>query len=300
MSATTVAFIPPEADTGAAPINAVRTVTGKHNPRSFTSPDGVNYELVYVTPDLAQRWLHRNNGNRPLRGEVVARLARDLQAGRFMENGDAIRVSADGDLADGQHRLNAIAESGVGVWMLVVSNLPAEARATVDDGVKRTMGDRLGFRGEGSPKTLAAVVRRALLWDRRAYTNATYQPSTLESFEFLDQNPDLRQAASAADHYRKARMLSGSTIGLCWWLFARLDADQCKEFFDRLQDGAMLASGHPVLTLRNRLNALNAQPGRVPFSHTTALAIKAWNYYRDGAELRTIRHAEHEKFPTPK
>lgn len=300
MSATSAVFLAPEEASGSAPINAVRLVTGKHNPRSFTSPDGVTYELVHVTPDMAGRWLHRNIGNRPLRGEVVARLARDLQAGRFLENGDAIRVSADGDLADGQHRLHAIVESGVSVWMLVVSNLPAEARATVDDGVKRTMADRFSFTGEASPKTLAAVVRRGLMWERRAYANATYQPSTLESFEFLDANPDLREAAAAADHYRKARLLSGSTIGLCWWLFARLDADQCREFFERLNDGANLPSGHPVLTLRNRLNVLNAQPGRLPFSHTTALTIKAWNYHRDGAELRTLRYAENEKFPTPK
>ncbi|MET9339229.1 hypothetical protein [Nonomuraea sp. NPDC003804] len=300
MSATTVAFIQPDEDPAGAPLDLVRAVTGKHNPRSFTSPDGVTYELVYVTPDMAQRWLYRNNGNRPLRKDVVAKLARDLQAGRFMENGDAIRVSADGDLADGQHRLNAIVESGVGAWMLVVSNLPAAARDTVDDGVKRTMADRLSFHGEASPKTLAAVVRRALMWERRTYANATYQPSALEAFEFLDQNPDLRDAAAAADHHRKARQLSASTIGLCWWLFARLNADQCTEFFDRLSDGAMLAGGHPILTLRNRLSVLNAQPGRVPASHVTALTIKAWNYFRDGADLRTIRHADNEKFPTPK
>ncbi|MFI6296790.1 hypothetical protein ACIBEJ_34735 [Nonomuraea sp. NPDC050790] len=300
MSATTVAFLPPEQDDDHPAFTAVRTVTGRHNPRSFTSPDGITYELVHVTPALAERWLHRNLGNRPLRQDVVAKLARDLQAGRFLENGDAIRVSADGDLADGQHRLNAIAESGIAAWMLVVSNLPTEARATVDDGVKRTMADRLSFTGEATPKTLAAVVRRALMWERRSYANAAYQPSTLESFEFLDQNPDLREAAAAADHYRKARLLSGSTIGLCWWLFSRIDAGQCTGFFDRLNDGANLPNGHPVLTLRNRLNVLNAQPGRIPFSHTTALTVKAWNYLRDGKELLTIRHAEHEKFPTPK
>jgi hypothetical protein len=184
--------------------------------------------------------------------------------------------------------------------MLVVSNLPKAARDTIDDGIKRTMGDRFAFHGEASPKTLAAVVRRALMWERRSYANAKFQPSALESFEFLDANPDLRGASSAADHYRKARLLSGSTIGLCWWLFARLDQAQCTEFFDRLDDGAMLAGGHPILTLRNRLNALNQQHGRVPSSHVTALTIKAWNYYRDGATLRTIRHGENEKFPTPK
>lgn len=300
MSATTVSFLAPEATMQSLSAAANGSVTGQPNPRLFVSPSGVVYELVYVTPQLAEQWLSRNTANRPLRGDVVDKLSRDMTAGRFLENGDAIRFGPDELMLDGQHRLEGILLSGMSAFVLVVSNLPSSARDTIDDGTKRTMGDRLAFHGETSPKTLAAVVRRALMWGRRTHANTSYQPSALESFEFLDANPDLRDASAAADHYRKARLLSGSTIGLCWWLFSRLDQGQCGEFFDRLGDGAMLAAGHPILTLRNRLNALNAQHGRVPASHVTALTIKAWNYYRDGATLRTIRFADHEKFPTPK
>lgn len=300
MSATTVAFLAPEASMPDPVARTVGSITGSTNPRLFTSPSGVVYELVYVTPEMAEEWLSRNTANRPMREDVVDKIGRDQVAGRFQENGDAIRFGPDGLMLDGQHRAEAYRRTGTSGWQLVVSNLPSTTRDTIDDGTRRTMGDRLAFHGEASPKTLAAVVRRALMWERRAYANAKYMPSALEAFEFLDANPDLREAAAAADHYRKARLLAGSTIGLCWWLFSRLDQSQCTEFFDRLADGANLPGGHPILTLRNRLNALNAQPGRVPVSHTTALCVKAWNYFRDGASLRTIRHAEHEKFPTPK
>lgn len=300
MSATTVAFIAPETHMPNPSAPTAGSVTGQTNPRSFTSPSGVVYELVHVTPQLAERWLEANTANRPLREDVVEKLGRDMVAGRFLENGDAVRFGPGGLMLDGQHRVEALRLTGQSAWLLVVSNLPNQARDTIDDGTKRTMGDRFAFHGEASPKTLAAVVRRALLWERRSYANAKFQPSALEAFEFLDANPDLRDAAAAADHYRKGRLLAGSTIGLCWWLFSRLDQTQCAEFFDRLGDGAMLAGGHPILTLRNRLNALNAQHGRVPASHVTALTIKAWNYFRDGQTLRAVRFAEHEKFPTPK
>lgn len=301
MSATTVAFIAPEADAGTMPLNGVRTVTGKHNPRSFTSPDGVVYELVYVTPDAARRWLYRNNGNRVLRKEVVAKLARDLKAGRFVENGDAIRVSVEGDLADGQHRLHAVVESGVSVWMLVVSNLPAAARDTVDDGVKRTMADRFTFHGEASPKTLAAVVRRAILWhSNHVYNSGRVQASTAESFQFLADHPEIRDAAAAADHYAKRTKLRASMVGLCWWLFDALDHDQCEAFFERLADGAQLNKGDAILTLRDRLAELAAAPGSSSEAHLLAYVIKAWNYYRADKPLQSLRFAENEKFPTPK
>ncbi|MDH2424814.1 hypothetical protein [Sphaerisporangium sp. TRM90804] len=301
MSATTVAFIAPQAPASNGATGLVRSVTGQPNPRSFVSPDGVVYELVWVTPDTAHEWLYRNNGNRSLRGEVVDKIGRDLKNGRFMENGDAVRFSADGNLLDGQHRLHAMVKSATPAWLLVVSNLPATARDTVDDGTKRTMADRFQFHGEASATTLAATVRKALLWELSLKPQiGRFTASTPEAFAFLAENPDLRDAARAADHYRKAKLLPASTIGLTWWLFNRINPAQCTEFFDRLGDGAMLPKGHAVLTLRNRLADINAQPGRLHEKHVLAMTIKAWNYYRDGRDLMTLRFAEHEKFPQPK
>jgi hypothetical protein len=298
MSAPTVAFVAPD-----QPITRQLSVgvTGKPSPRLFTSPAGVVYELVWVTPEMADAWLDANTNNRNLRREVVDKLARDMTAGRFAENGDAVRFAANGELADGQHRLHAIVESQVGAWLLVVSNLPDAARDTVDDGVKRTLSDRMTFRGEACASTLAAVIRRAILWEHNhKYQTGGFQPSALESFEFLHAHPELREAAAAADHHRRFKLLPPSLIGLCWWLFAAIDQGACAEFFDRLGDGAMLPTKHPILTLRNRLTEMNARPGRSPERHSLAFVIKAWNYYRDGKELAILRHAEHEKFPQPK
>ncbi|GGK61928.1 hypothetical protein Sme01_03790 [Sphaerisporangium melleum] len=301
MSATTVAFIAPEQTAPNGGTKLAPSVTGQHNPRLFTSPSGVVYELVYVTPDLARGWLYHNTGNRPLRAEAVGKIARDMTAGRFLENGDAVRFSADNTLLDGQHRLEALYESGTSAWLLVVSNLPDAAQDTVDDGAKRTMADRFAFHGEPDAKTLASVVRRAILWTHNHKDQTgRFQPSALECFEFLAKHPELREAASAAAHHRKAKLLPASTIGLCWWLFGALDPVQRTEFFDRLADGAMLAKGHPILTLRNRIADLNAQPGRHSERHTLAMVIKSWNKYRAGQELTTLRFAENEKFPQPK
>ncbi|MEV0831477.1 MULTISPECIES: hypothetical protein [Streptosporangiaceae] len=301
MSATTVAFISPDEPTSNGAASVAQSVTGRYNPRSFVSPDGVVYELVWMTPALAEELLYRNNNNRSMRPDASNKIERDMLAGWFAENGDAIRRDVQGNLIDGQHRLEARRASGTSGWMLVVSNLPETARNTIDDGAKRTMRDRFGFRGETDPGTLAAVVRRALLWERGLRSrSARYQPSALESFEFLDQHPQLREAAQAASHHRRAKLLAPSTIGLCWWLFAALDEGQCAEFFERLADGAMLAKGNPILTLRNRLMDLNSQPGRVHESHSAALTIKSWNAHREGREVALLRFSEQEKFPTPK
>lgn len=294
MTIPTVAFQSPDQANGSTRAAA--------NPRSFTSPAGVRYELVHVTPDLADKWLNENTRNRTLRTEAVEKLSRDMKARRFAENGDAIRFAASGLLLDGQHRLHGLIVSQTSAWMLVVSNLPESARDTVDDGTRRTMGDRFNFHGESDPATLAAVVRRALLWKAGTRTSTPrFQPSALESFAFLDAHPELRDAASAATQHRKhMKFLAPSTIGLTWWLFSSLNEEQCAEFFDRLGDGAMLNLGHPILTLRNGLLNLTAKPGRIPETYSTAVTIKSWNAYRAGRDMAIIRFSEHEKFPTPK
>ena len=129
--------------------------------------------------------------------------------------------------------------------------------------------------------------------------HGNYQATVAETIEFLAQNRPIRNAASAAETYRKAKLLSGQTIGLCWWLFSRIDAMGCEEFFDRLIDGEMLTKSSAIYVLRERLRDLNSGPSRVSM-YTLAITIKAWNAFRDGREITILRWSENENFPEPK
>src|SRR5688572_16689807 len=62
-------------------------------------------EVVTVSPALAILLLDRNSGNRRISDVNLDRIKRDIMASRFAFNGEAIVVSKDGRLIDGQHRL---------------------------------------------------------------------------------------------------------------------------------------------------------------------------------------------------
>lgn len=70
-------------------------------------------EIRNVDPKLASTWLVESKDNRPLRKSHVAYLSGEMKQGRWRLTHQGIAFAPDGTLMDGQHRLQAIKESGV-------------------------------------------------------------------------------------------------------------------------------------------------------------------------------------------
>ncbi len=107
-----------------------------------------NVFLVEVTPELARAWLARGNFNRPANQNTVARYVRQIKAGLWQRTHQGLAFTQVGVLIDGQHRLQAIIQTGVTLPMLVVVNEPTENFAFIDCGRNRSNLDmlRLGMR----------------------------------------------------------------------------------------------------------------------------------------------------------
>ena len=252
--------------------------------------DGPKYSLTDITPELAEKWLAQNTHNRRVRESAVYGYARDMEAGRWAENGESIKFAADGTLLDGQHRLAAIALAKVTLPMLVVTGLQVCAQETMDDGRKRTLADALTLRGESNAVVMAAITRRALMWTQGVYRNVGAKPPTnQEALAFFEDHPEIRRSGEIAVRVRGAIPLPGSVAGLTHWLFSQIDTSDAAEFFHLLISGAIVPETHPVLILRKRIQAEAYKPGRVPEDHMLAFVIKAWNAYRDGEEMTFLR-----------
>lgn len=264
-----------------------------------------NIELIEITPEQAHTWLGFNTHNRSLRQRSVLAYAADMAAGNWRWNGEAIKFAENGTLLDGQHRLAAIAESGATVRMLVVRGLEGRAQETVDGGVKRTFGDVLHLRGEKNHHLLAAIVRRVTLWNLgiRKAGSSPYAPTNAEMLATLEKIPELRDLAPWARQVAANSAVPGSITGLCMWLFANLDSEDASYFFERLRDGQALVKGDPIYELRRTAgNAVTAQSQRSE-TFLTAVVIKAWNAYRDGASVAVLSYrpggSKPERFPDP-
>lgn len=268
-------------------------------------PDSPTVEIVDVTPELAETWLSRNPKNRNLRGQVIASYARDMAAGSWVLNGETVKISSAGHLLDGQHRLSAVVEASVTVPMIVVRDISPDVMPTVDTGAKRTYADALRLQGEENTSVLAAVTRRALLWDRGYRVKpGSVAPTGLELNAFLDQNRRLRTSAEVAVKLAARALLPASIIGLAHWLFSDLDPDDASVFLARLADGDGLAADDPIAALRNRIVKMRVGGGRVSETEALALVVMAWNARRAGetrSKLQLPRGGlTSENFPEPR
>lgn len=266
-----------------------------------------SYQVLDLDPAAAKEILNGNTHNRGLRRSVVESYARDMSEGAWQENGESIKIAGDGTLLDGQHRLNAIVESGATQRMLVVRGLPMGSQDTVDGGARRSFSDVLKLRGETDYNRLAAVTRRVAHWqrgERRAVRSPAGPATNTELLRILDEAPSIRASAEIAGEVRRHIPVHASVAGLTHYLFAQVNPEDCDYFFQRLIDGANLDADHPVAVLRRTVIEHMSGKHKLPEHVMLAYVIKAWNAYRDGRTISQLRFRaggkNPEDFPEPR
>lgn len=254
---------------------------------------------------MAESWLTKNPNNRNLRQAVVNSYARDIVSGNWMLNGETIKFDQAGKLIDGQHRLTAIVVADATVSVVVMRGVDADVMDTVDVGAKRTYADALKLQGEDNTTTLAAVVRRAVMWQRGARTNTgAVRPTAREMNVFVTENPQIRTSADIAARHAAKSLLPSSVIGLAHWLISPLDPDATDWFLARAADGDGLSKDDPIAALRNRIVKMRVGGGRVNKTDALALVIYAWNAFRAGETRSKLQMPKGgltpENFPEPR
>lgn len=281
------------------------TTTLPTNSRVATDPQTPTYSVEVITPEIAQKILTSNTHNRNLRPRLVTGYAADMAAGTWVENGETMKIADDGTVIDGQHRLHAIVESSTTQRMLVVRGLPIDAQDTVDNNARRTFADVLKLRSEPNSVAVSSVTRQITMWENgwRRIDSMSYAITNAQLLATLETYPDIRYSAEVARSVVNHLRIPVSILGLCHWLFVRIDPDDCEFFFGRLGDGAALSPKDPVAVLRRTI--IDSANGRDRLSTRLAAAfvIKAWNAYREGREITLLKFrpggAKPEQFPEP-
>lgn len=249
-------------------------------------------------PKTAAYWLtHLNIHNRNLRDKGASAYAIDIHTGGWDFNGDSFRFDTDGVMFDGQHRCAAIAAEGIPVPIILVTGLEPVAQDTTDTGIRRTFADTLKLSGEADVSNLAAVTMAAFLWKSGQIRSLRTGVSVRMLQKVLRDHPELRDAVHVATRIRKAVPMQNSIAGLASWLFAQIDRDDHDDFFNKLVSGADLGENDPIRRLRERLFSDAKNKTRLPRVEVLALTIKAWNFYRDGEEVRLLKFTSGGRSP---
>lgn len=266
----------------------------------------VSAEVLKITPELATEWLsERWDDQRSVRDGHVNRLVADMEAGRFRVTPDAI-LRIKGKLANGQHRLTAVVQSGKAQTFLVMESTDEELYKVIDAGLRRTVAD--GIIGTPYAKALPSIARWVQSYNSKtlrpgarggneAGATLAYVPTQCELIDYCNSNKEvLVEAAGYVNPlYEQTKLLPLSLGGALYVLAAEREIlPKAKQFLKEVYtEGGKTAAGD----FRNRLIANRGATARLKAGYIFGIMIKAFKSWCNGTRPGVLKWAKDEGFP---
>jgi hypothetical protein len=281
-------------------VSTVKNVTHLQSHINFASPSMV---VMEITPEMARAWLKTNVGNRPARQAHVKALQKAIANGEWKLTGDPIRFSASGKLIDGQHRLQAIVNSGITVQAVVMHGLQDDIFDVIDSGKGRSRSDLLCI-DVGLPvetgKILGTAVGIAYDYEKGNFSFRG-SVSSRELMDYVHRNPSLIASSEYAQRLPRSGTPVPRSIAAAFHFFAsKLDQEAAEAFLTRLMVGVVNGQNDMLLHMRNLCSA--ALVARRPISTPEIMArlIKIWNAEQRGKPIgyfSNTKPRQGENFP---
>lgn len=253
----------------------------------------------FVTPETAAEWLlDHNKNNRKIRATRVTAYARDMRSGDWMATHEAIAFNCDGTLIDGQHRLEAVIESGIPGWFLVFHGVPKAVARVIDSNATRSASDALKI-VHGKDATARDVTVAKIIY--RGGRNKMYAPTRSEALEMYSKYESAVNTVSSMFEGPSTHIAISPVMGVIGRaLLSGVSETKLRKFASVLVSGV---SEEPkdawIVKLRDRLLAPQRTGNhrhRATIYDVTAFALRAW---LDGKLPVLLTPASKELFPIP-
>ena len=266
----------------------------------------VNLAVEMIDAHQAKKLLDRNTNNRPLNERNLTKICTAMREDHWKFNGDPIRISKDGDLLDGQHRLTAVVQVDVELPFVVIGNLPGHVFDTIDTNQPRTAADVFSINGEDHASSLVSALRFVDLATNNYTTN---RHSNIQMQLMLDKLPRIRGSVAYIKAFKHQSLKIPIRILYGYhYLFSLKDAALADAFMAKLLTGEYVSADEPVYLLRNNLiaNASRKHSASFTAKYIAAITCKAWNFTRQDKKISLLKwqgerknlKRKNEKFPT--
>lgn len=250
--------------------------------------------LVFVTPDMAKMWLQRNIDNRNIKKHKVLKFRHDLRNGTFHTTHQGIAFQK-GELKDGQHRLTAIAEEGIGAWMMVTDGLQSSDLMSIDRGTIRSISDNAKLSGVSVSTRNISIAYVAMEAPKGiAHTSSTTENEVLD---FIDAHHEAysQLPQSSRRHLTKAGPMAAflRSYYYCpkpaWSRCLHLYMDGTDDEFDALKERSIIVFRDYALG-----NSVNGYANTIDMYKRAQRAIKG---FMNAESLKLIKPCSEDLFP---
>lgn len=238
-------------------------------------------------------------GQRKRRDVHIQRLAEDMRLGRFRLSPDAVLI-CQGKLANGQHRLAAVVESGLTQPFVVMETNDSELYKVLDSGIGRTVGDAIGTREYVT--ATSAIARLVCLYDKKlltAYGGSVAKLGRLDLIEFAQTNAEKINGMIhfVQPLFEKSPIITPSIMCAALMLGERrYNGGKPQDFAASVYSGmepdtaAWVLREKMIKNSQSRMHKLN----RI---YVFALTVKSLKNYCEGNRVSQVRLSKGEPFP---
>lgn len=244
-------------------------------------------EKMTVTPEIAAQLLSKNPDNRHIRSAKLAQYTDDMLNDRWQFNGETVIIAKTGEVNDGQHRLQAIVDSGKPQELNLTFGVERDSRYTIDTGVARTAGDHMNISGMSYGASLASVARMVISYER-AKGEHLGRPNEVSSAAVIERVRDdelLRECAIWAHiHKKKGALTRGSVGGFVFYILSKKNPSSAKLFMSGLKEGIGLAADSPIRITREKLMS----SPRLSTTQIVEIVFRGWNHWMEGNSINRL------------
>ena len=260
-------------------------------------------KIVTMTPEWAGSILaSQNNQNRSVRPNAVKKIAAAILSGDWKVTHQGIAIGANGQLLDGQHRLNAIVAAGTPVDILLTTNCDPSSFDVLDCGVNRTAADALYLSGASLAPKSAAGLKYYLLYKRdssRVWTNIDLPPHTEILKTYIEKRDLVDRAAFIAQQSCQGDRIINQSAMVAFQLLA---IDQGwhtagEQFCALLGNPVMQPQYSPVLAYHKLLKNAVSVDKRYLQQRSLASMIKCFNYWIQDLPLKIFKQPQISPMP---
>jgi len=239
-------------------------------------------------PDQSERTLRERNGpaggaNRPLSNSKVTAYGKDIQASRWLINGQTVKFSKSNRLIDGQHRLQASVTTGLPLITLAVFNLDDHVFPTLDGGATRNIQAILRSRGIADPKLYQSILTILARYDSGAVGQSSVPVTNFDLLETLDRHKeeiDRSVSLGAWDREYSQAVMSIAVAHAAHVILSYKDRETADGYISRILNNDSLMTGSTDWKVHRELsNATRVRRSRGAMAEKAALAIlfEGWN-----------------------
>ena len=252
------------------------------------------FQIEQISPDFANEVLQtKNKNNRGLKKGNLDKLVKAINNNEWTITNQGIAFDRDGNLIDGQHRLQAIVNTGKTLPVMVARNMDPNIFHCVDKGIARTAADCLFIEGCTNPARIAAGIKVYLCYQK--HPEGTWRnkimPTHIEIINQYNSNKELWDDITyKITIYNKKFSFFPLSVAIAIYKLI-LDENYhtwvVERFFTALTDGANLEMDDPILSFRNQIIQKNFRTrGSSSQRHLLNSLIKLFNYMIENTKVK--------------